>query len=1117
MNDATPIIVTPPAMKSQDFAFLREEGMQFLRSVAAESWTDHNLHDPGITLLEAFCYAVTEMGLRSGMDMRDLIASDISGHQQELYTAAEILPVSPIALRDFRKVLIDHPLVQNAWLFPLSTEPRGRLSVLLEFAESDLNSNTFSIIVHPLPLGQDYNIDLAFPYWDDADAGPFAEDVTFTGVTFDMSSGNAWNQIEGSDAYFARINVSYQPAVGPPGVRLLWVVAQVTTPMDNPLTDLPFILPELSARVTSIIDNSPTDLALVHRFNNRVRDANNAMRVVRRYLKDYRNLCEDFFDYKAVRLQEVAVSAIIDVNPGVLLEDLLADIFFAIDRFIAPVNHLGSLDALLSTHAPDAIFEGPSMDTGFLQDGALSTTALPDVLYTSDILRLILQQRDQRGTDIVQREDVSARNITAVRNLSLANYLDNRPITSNARDCLHLVESQRHIPRLSLTKSRITFFRSGAEATYDLQRVIELVQGRKAAELLEETTMFEDIPLPAGEQFATADYYPIQNDLPLVYGVGEAGLPETATAERKALALQLKGYLFFFEQLTAGLAGQLSNINAFFSADPDLEQTLFPQPLYHLPEIRKLLRHFDLQSGNWENFQQDADNGYVAALAQSAESREQFLARRNRLLNHLLAVFGEDMYDTAALAYHKASIVPDSMGMPLDVLLARQAEQRNAASRQMIRRKSAFLHDLPALNRDRAQAYGNLLWRTDRLLQIQATPAGFTWTISDAGGTALLRGVTPEASAIACRRLAAEVSSLATVAGNYDTIPAGPDLRLIIKRTPADTQAIAESIATFASPALAATGRDNTVLAITGLWVSFALTPLEERLYHMLGIAIKERRTVVHATADYFEVFDQPPNPPIRKRFRMWERPLFTGAELLTGQVDYTAATDPLAIAAAQAGMQTVISRGTDISNYEITNPAANIFRVMLLASDGTVLARAPLDYATQELAKEALQRILQHIFRLFSMQGFYLIEHLLLFPVTTGGTALNMTETPDAYSFQISFVFPSGYGRDFSVPASPRVPVQPEGWRDPEFRKLAEQQVRKACPAHIMPRILWVDSALPGTPVTAADPSFTNFEIQYRAWLSAYLADEPQESVIAPLRDQLAQVIVNIYTALES
>src|SRR4029079_14426084 len=134
----------------------------------------------------------------------------------------------------------------------------------------------------------------------------------------------------------------------------------------------------------------PTDLALVRRFNRRTTDANNTMKVVRRYLKDYRNLCELFTDYKAIHLQEIAVSTIIDVNPGVHIESLLADIFVSIDQFISPINDFRSLDELLSILTSDNIFEGPSMDTGFLQDDSISTTFFPQALYTSDILRLIL-------------------------------------------------------------------------------------------------------------------------------------------------------------------------------------------------------------------------------------------------------------------------------------------------------------------------------------------------------------------------------------------------------------------------------------------------------------------------------------------------------------------------------------------------------------------------------------------------------------------------------------------------------------------------------------------------------------------------------------------------------
>ncbi|MGB8192285.1 MAG: hypothetical protein WCF67_10220 [Chitinophagaceae bacterium] len=1116
MEESIQISTLPPATKSQDFEHLREQGMNIVRSVASGTWTDHNLHDPGITLLEACCYALTEMGLRTGMDMRDLVASDVNGRKAEFFTAAQVLPVSPVTINDFRKVLIDHELVQDAWVHALESKPKGRLSVLLQFEDDTLNTSAFSLTVTPVALGSDYNIDLAFPYWDDEDAAPFTENVTLNSVVFDGLPGNEWNLI-GSNAYFARINVNYTPSSGPAATKTLWIIAQITTPVPNPLTDTPFILADLTARVISLIDNSPTDLALVRKFNRRTTAAFNSMKVVRRYIEDYRNLCENLVDYKAVRLQQIGVSAIIEINPGVNLESLLADIFFNIDGFISPINKFHHLDELLAAYTPDNIFEGPSMLSGFLQNEALSA-AIPDVLYTSDMLRLILQQRDQRGTDIIQREDVNSRNIAAVRNLSLANYLDNRPITSNARDCLQLVESQRHVPRLSLTKSRIVFYRNQVEVKYDLARVIELFNEKKAVQLAGLGASFSDIPLPQGQQYPVTEYYPIQNDLPLIYGVGEAGLPDTATQERRALAMQLKGYMFFFEQLTSGIASQLANINSFFSADPSIDKTFFQQPLYHLPQVDKLLLGFNPATQTWDNFQQDAANSYMSALQRAGESPEQFLTRRNRILNHLLAIFGEDMYDAAALAYHEATIVPDSATLSLADLIAKQTAQRNLASRHLISAKSAFFYDLPALNRDRAQSYGNPLWRNPDLLRIQPAPGGFDWSLVDAAGNVLLNSAAPAASENDIPKLAVETLSLATNAANYATRVEGPQLRIVIRKPPALTTDMLQSVGLFATPALANTGIANMVQAIIQLWVQFALSPLEKRMYHMLGLPFKERRVLMHVSANYFEIFNQPPPPPpFRKRFRLWEQSGFGGLQLLTGDIDYTAAADPDAITAARAGIQTAISRGVHVDSFDIINPLPNQFTVVLLMPDGTVLARSPLPFATRELAQQHLVRTWLHIFRLFSNQGFYMVEHLLVAPVTTTGAELSNVNIDEPYSFQISFVFPSGYERNFAISPSPKQPIQPEKHRDPEFRKYAEQQIRKACPAHILPRVLWADSPIPGSPLSPNHASFINFENSYRAWLAAYMAEGVTEAVIGPLRNQLVTVLNNIYKLHEA
>lgn len=68
----------PPGRRSlehdeADFAALRAAGLQSLRELAGEAWTDHNLHDPGITLLELVCHAITDLCYRNDLPMADLL------------------------------------------------------------------------------------------------------------------------------------------------------------------------------------------------------------------------------------------------------------------------------------------------------------------------------------------------------------------------------------------------------------------------------------------------------------------------------------------------------------------------------------------------------------------------------------------------------------------------------------------------------------------------------------------------------------------------------------------------------------------------------------------------------------------------------------------------------------------------------------------------------------------------------------------------------------------------------------------------------------------------------------------------------------------------------------
>ncbi|MCP4658446.1 MAG: hypothetical protein GY856_23780, partial [bacterium] len=52
-----------------DYTSLRQEGIRHLERMAGGRWTDFNVHDPGITILEQLCYALTDLGYRIGHEI----------------------------------------------------------------------------------------------------------------------------------------------------------------------------------------------------------------------------------------------------------------------------------------------------------------------------------------------------------------------------------------------------------------------------------------------------------------------------------------------------------------------------------------------------------------------------------------------------------------------------------------------------------------------------------------------------------------------------------------------------------------------------------------------------------------------------------------------------------------------------------------------------------------------------------------------------------------------------------------------------------------------------------------------------------------------------------------
>jgi hypothetical protein len=104
-----------------DFSFLRKKGLEYIEKLSGNLWTDYNTHDPGVTILEMLCYALTDLGMRMEMPLENILAPEDKTAQKisdQFFRATQILPSIPVTENDYRKLFIDIEGVKNCWLKP---------------------------------------------------------------------------------------------------------------------------------------------------------------------------------------------------------------------------------------------------------------------------------------------------------------------------------------------------------------------------------------------------------------------------------------------------------------------------------------------------------------------------------------------------------------------------------------------------------------------------------------------------------------------------------------------------------------------------------------------------------------------------------------------------------------------------------------------------------------------------------------------------------------------------------------------------------------------------------------------------------------------------------------
>ncbi|MEI7087071.1 hypothetical protein WCU61_13405 [Pectobacterium versatile] len=102
------------------FEHLYQLGLTYIQQLSGHIWTDYNPHDPGMTILEQVCYALTDLIYRCEFDVTDYL-SETSGNidyqAHGLALAQDIIPAYPQQLEEYETWLLTQlPELDKVWL-----------------------------------------------------------------------------------------------------------------------------------------------------------------------------------------------------------------------------------------------------------------------------------------------------------------------------------------------------------------------------------------------------------------------------------------------------------------------------------------------------------------------------------------------------------------------------------------------------------------------------------------------------------------------------------------------------------------------------------------------------------------------------------------------------------------------------------------------------------------------------------------------------------------------------------------------------------------------------------------------------------------------------------------
>jgi hypothetical protein len=787
MQESITISKAKPASPAMDFELLRKEAISYIQRLSGKIWTDYNTHDPGVTILEVLCYAITDLSYRANKPIQDLLADESGTLADQFFKGSQILPGKALTIEDFRKLLMDVEVVEeieidekkvkkyagikNAWLspresneIPIFPDRKQRklaytpfpasekalqlgilYDVLLEFDATDelgdLNENKLSMEIaidsHPDLTGVVIDVQVEFPRWD--------EDIYWEDKTAIRKA------IQGIFIQFQNVPSGFELTYKLSPTNYIQLSGTELTP--SGLEEIEG-LATINTMVNNFVFNDPQGILAIYLI--KIEKIRKILKEVKRTLNANRNLCEDFVAFHALRVEEILVCADIELSPEADVALTEARILSGIGDFLSPQVNFYDLDEMLhrcksgtlpvtriqqnpakiwmnldpdsfpkagsilsiigsgnnagtyqileikvapkepglaeilvspnfssplireddrvyfgdweasQCMSTEEIFEGPLLKHGFIDGSELAKADRKSKIHVSDLIHLIM----------------NIEGVLAVKSIQIANIPQDDPDgkipSKSVKWCLGLAVAQNYVPRLNSELSKLMYYKENLPFKANREEVEDLLEGIQKAKRTQKIRYpkldFDEI---RGEFSDSGDYFSIQNDFPLVYGVGEEGmLPQGDGRPKPYQVKQLKAFLLVFDQILANYLAQLAHVPDLFSislekntfGNSKITQTYFSQNLETLvPDTADL----------WKDLA-----GLEDMLNALSEPKEKYLERRNKFLNHLLGRFAEQLTD---------------YGMLTVKLSPEKGKER------LIEDKLQFLNNYPQISAERAQ------------------------------------------------------------------------------------------------------------------------------------------------------------------------------------------------------------------------------------------------------------------------------------------------------------------------------------------------------------------------------------------------------------------------------